>query len=330
MCLALTVGAGFLSGQMFVNQSAASAILVIALHTSATGAERLLDALIGGGVVLVISVLVFPADPLRLTDEASRYVGATLSDALGEIEDQIAGRTPAECSWPMHTGQNVHLALAQLATARSTARIIVRVAPRHWHRRAEIELVIDRSTQLDLLGNSILSLLRAVHAALADGATLDPEVSATVHTMRVAARAIAEHGVDLGPHIPDVADPGPLRDAAAAPPAARYRPLLAALADTCLRELRRLRSQPCPVHRPGTAGSCDDTGWAPEPSAEHLEAYLPIEAHGLRRGSSGASESSGTAAPRTRPNCTHCRGSIASSSQSTTVRTRFAGIATRW
>jgi uncharacterized membrane protein YgaE (UPF0421/DUF939 family) len=50
MCAALAVGGGFFGhGLMFVNQTAASAILIIALHRSGSGSERLVDALIGGG-----------------------------------------------------------------------------------------------------------------------------------------------------------------------------------------------------------------------------------------------------------------------------------------
>jgi hypothetical protein len=50
---------------MFVNQTAASAILILALHRPGSGTERLVDALIGGGVVVVIGVLLVPADPHR-------------------------------------------------------------------------------------------------------------------------------------------------------------------------------------------------------------------------------------------------------------------------
>ena len=47
---ALAVGGGFFEqGALFVNQSATSAILMIAVAGAATGSERLSDALIGSG-----------------------------------------------------------------------------------------------------------------------------------------------------------------------------------------------------------------------------------------------------------------------------------------
>jgi hypothetical protein len=209
---------------MFVNQSAASAILVIALRNSATGIERLVDALVGGGVVLVISILLFPADPLRVLNEASRNLGATLRDALGDLGEQISRGTPADRSWPMTTGQNVHVALAQLAQARATARSTV---------------VMRASNELDLLGNSILGLLRAAHAALADGEPLDARITTVLRLLRAEASAIAEHGLD--PAEPRWADWPRLAPVGRSPRATDRGPLLAALADACLRDLQRLR-----------------------------------------------------------------------------------------
>src|SRR3954468_11562547 len=85
---ALAFGGGpFGQGLMFVNQTAASAILILALHRPGSGTERLVDALIGGGVVVVIGVLLVPADPHRLLDDAARGVFAAVRDALAELRD---------------------------------------------------------------------------------------------------------------------------------------------------------------------------------------------------------------------------------------------------
>ena len=127
MCAALAVGGGFIGqGLMFVNQTAASAILIIALQRSGSGSERLLDALIGGGVVLVISVLL-PAAPLRLLSEATQSLGAALRAALTQLDEQITCGAPAEPAWLLAATQRIHGELAQLAQARITARRIVRV-----------------------------------------------------------------------------------------------------------------------------------------------------------------------------------------------------------
>jgi uncharacterized membrane protein YgaE (UPF0421/DUF939 family) len=83
MLVALAVGGGFVGeGMMFVNQAAGSAILVVALTRHGTGAERAVDALVGGGAALLVGVILFPAAPLPRLWGAERAVLDSLADAL--------------------------------------------------------------------------------------------------------------------------------------------------------------------------------------------------------------------------------------------------------
>jgi uncharacterized membrane protein YccC len=94
---ALALGGGFFArGVLFVNQSATSAILMIAVAGPATGPERLVDALIGGGVTLVITVILFPAAPLPLIQDAVQQVFGALRDTLARL---------AEIAWPGPSGR---------------------------------------------------------------------------------------------------------------------------------------------------------------------------------------------------------------------------------
>jgi hypothetical protein len=80
----LIAGAGFVGeGMMFANQAAASAILVVTLHRHGTGGERLIDAVVGGAVALILGVGLFPAEPLSLLRDAERSVLRTLAAASG-------------------------------------------------------------------------------------------------------------------------------------------------------------------------------------------------------------------------------------------------------
>jgi uncharacterized membrane protein YgaE (UPF0421/DUF939 family) len=59
---------------LLVNQAGASAILVMALHRPHGGSQRLLDALVGGAVAILIGAVLFPADPRKLVADAARGV----------------------------------------------------------------------------------------------------------------------------------------------------------------------------------------------------------------------------------------------------------------
>src|ERR1700733_5166379 len=85
--VAVLAGVGFVGeGMMFANQAASSAILVVTLHQHGTGAERAVDALIGGGVALVLGVLLFPVQPLSLVREAERDVLESLAATLDQTK----------------------------------------------------------------------------------------------------------------------------------------------------------------------------------------------------------------------------------------------------
>jgi uncharacterized membrane protein YgaE (UPF0421/DUF939 family) len=162
MLIALAIGFGFFAeGMMFANQAAAAAILIVTLHRSGTGSERVVDALVGGAVALVIGVLLFPAHPLSLLEEAERDVLRSLARMLERVCEALRTNRPAPHDFALEKGYEIHQLLAALARARSTARANVRVAPRRWRLRAAVNAEIRRTAQLDLLANAVLGLVRA-------------------------------------------------------------------------------------------------------------------------------------------------------------------------
>ena len=103
---------------MFINQTASSAILVIALHRTGTGPERLIDALVGGGVALTMAVLLFPAAPLPLIRDATQAVFAALGEALDHLGEVLAGQTRPDAAWaPGHAYRCPHHGRADRAGA---------------------------------------------------------------------------------------------------------------------------------------------------------------------------------------------------------------------
>jgi uncharacterized membrane protein YgaE (UPF0421/DUF939 family) len=177
MCLAAVIGRDFVgAGAMFVNQTAASAILVIALHRTGTGPERLIDALIGGGVALTMAVLLFPAAPLPLVRDATQAVFAALAESLDHLGKVLAGQAHPDAAWTLSTGQHIHGRLATLTDAHTTAVRIVRLAPRRWRDRMPVRRAEAHWGELNLLAGTVLSLLRvATAAARADVAVPSPQ-----------------------------------------------------------------------------------------------------------------------------------------------------------
>jgi len=123
LAAALALGGGlFGQGVLFVNQSVTAAILMIAVAGTAAGSERLSDALIGGGVALVISVVVFPAAPLPLIQDAVEQVFAALRDTLARLAELAGTGETASPEWALGVGQRIERQLAGLQQARWAAR----------------------------------------------------------------------------------------------------------------------------------------------------------------------------------------------------------------
>jgi uncharacterized membrane protein YgaE (UPF0421/DUF939 family) len=177
------LGAGFLgNGMMFANQAASSAILVVVLHDSATGAERELDAVVGGAVALVVGVLAFPAKPLPRLREAESAVLGSLATTLEGLVSLLRARAPAEEDWTLTAAYDLHQRLANLTEARSSARANVRIAPRRWRLRGVVDAEDRRLARLHLLADAVLGLVRAAAGALEDGealpASLEQQIAA--------------------------------------------------------------------------------------------------------------------------------------------------------
>ena len=172
---AVVAGVGvFGEGMMFVNQSAASAILVVALHRHGTGSERLVDALVGGGVAGVIGVGLFPAEPLRVLRDAEQQVLRSLAGSLAHLATLLGTGTPPQAGWTLAAAQDIHQQLSGLAQARMTARANVRIAPRRWRLRGAVAAEDQRVARFDLLAGASLSLIRAASDALDGSAELLP------------------------------------------------------------------------------------------------------------------------------------------------------------
>jgi uncharacterized membrane protein YgaE (UPF0421/DUF939 family) len=149
-------------GMMFANQAAASAILVVTLHRHGTGSERVVDALVGGALGLILGVVMFPAHPLLLLHRAERSVLRTLADLLSEALARTHPRPLPDEGFALSAGYTIHRQLAMLAQARSTARTNVRVAPRRWRMRPAVDRENERTARLDLLADAVLGLVRTL------------------------------------------------------------------------------------------------------------------------------------------------------------------------
>ena len=193
LCAAVFIGHGYIGqGMMFANQTVISAILVLALYRSNVGFERIYDALIGGAVAIVFAIVLFPADPLKVLRSARIGVLGVLHGVLSRAADFATGRREAPPDWPLSAVDRVHEQLGGLIEARTTARQVVRVAPRRWGLRDSVRAADHQAVHVALLAGSVLQLARAVAPAVDGCCARLPQPVHSVLVVLGAATALAD------------------------------------------------------------------------------------------------------------------------------------------
>ena len=174
-------------------QAAASAILVVALHQPGADVpfQRLVDALIGGGLAIVLARFLFPVDPLELVRKEARTLRGRLADALVEVARALDEGDTERAKRALRRVDEVDD--RPLEEALSLARDVVRKAPRRRPLRKRLDALSVAWRELELtatdaravatgalrvLGEgseSARALAPAAHAAAAAVRTTDPE-----------------------------------------------------------------------------------------------------------------------------------------------------------
>jgi Fusaric acid resistance protein-like len=195
LCVALAIGRGFIAqGALFFNQAAVAAILILTVHTRAEAAGRVIDALIGGGVALVFSLLLFPADPDSVLRRASQSVFAAFDKELRWLEEFLARPAAGGQGWLLSAGQRISRAVEGFDQARATAREIVLLAPGRRSAGAAMARADQSAAYFVTLSSAVLTIGSLAVAAFDAGETLPAGLSGSITELRVAMATAAEGG----------------------------------------------------------------------------------------------------------------------------------------
>ncbi|WP_205877677.1 FUSC family protein [Mycobacterium camsae] len=169
LSVAVLIGRGFFAqGVTFFNQTASAAVLVVVFaHQGSVVNERIVDVLIGGGLALVFSMLLFPVNPVTVLSNARAGVLAALRDILAQVVDAASRPDGLDADWQLPAFDQLHHQLGRLIEARSTARMVTQRSPRRWSARGVIRDADRQAAKLGLLAACVLHLARAVTPALA-------------------------------------------------------------------------------------------------------------------------------------------------------------------
>lgn len=174
--LAILVATAVGGGTPLVVQAASSAVLVATLtSTSALPWTRFFDALVGGGVGLVVMTILLPLNPLSVVRRAADPALAALVDGLHQVARGLRDADPGAVEDALAKLRAAEGRFAALASAVTAAGENVAFAPARWHTRGVLGQYVSGADQLTYALRNVRVLTRRVGTALGDHEPI-PEV----------------------------------------------------------------------------------------------------------------------------------------------------------
>jgi uncharacterized membrane protein YgaE (UPF0421/DUF939 family) len=185
--IVLAMGAALALGgrELLVSEAAVSAILIATLPGGGTGfpPQRFLEALIGGGVALVASVLLFPPDPALHVGRALNRLFADLGRALGDLADALEHGDPEVAERAQERGQALDLHLIAIRQEQLELRETVRFAPPRRGARGQLAMIERSLAPIDYAARDTVVLARNALRFLRSGVIAPPPVWEAVRAL---------------------------------------------------------------------------------------------------------------------------------------------------
>jgi hypothetical protein len=169
-------------------QAAASAILVVALHQPGADVpfQRLVDALIGGGLAIVFARFLFPVDPIELVRDEARTLREHLADALAEVGAALEGRDEQQARAALRLVDQIDD--RRLEDAVALARDVVRKAPRRRPLRRRLDALSVAWHELELMATDARAVATGALRVLEEDTLPADGLAAAVHATADAVR----------------------------------------------------------------------------------------------------------------------------------------------
>jgi hypothetical protein len=191
MTIARTVG----TARVTIAQAAAGAILTVSVANGEAGADRLVDALIGAGVALVFSQLLFSPEPVALLRRAEAAALADMADGL-ELSARSLERDDRETGeLALDRLRGLRDRLAELGRTRRASERVARRSAVWRSQRVPVVRERENAGHLDLLGGSCLLLARTASAA---EASQRDRLAPTIRDLAAALEELASQPGDHG------------------------------------------------------------------------------------------------------------------------------------
>jgi uncharacterized membrane protein YgaE (UPF0421/DUF939 family) len=193
ICVLAMSGALLLGGgSMLVTQAALSGILVATIENPAGALvpDRFFDGLVGGGVALLFSHLLFPLNPMSIVARASAPVFDQLGTALDEVAEALAAGDSERAFNALLQARAIDEDVRRFNDALVVGYETVRLAPPRRKARNQLEIYAIAASQVDHAVRNTRVLARACVRLLRRSGPEAEQLSHAVHALAHAVRSL--------------------------------------------------------------------------------------------------------------------------------------------
>lgn len=173
---------------LVVVQAGISAALLVGVDRRSGGfaPERLEDALVGAAVAVLVSVVLFPIDPVRAIRGRVGPIFATLDRSLSEAATALRDdrMEAADRARSRRVDERV------LVEAVETARSAVRIAPRRRRARGQVDELASAVWHLDPIVRGVRTIAGASHRIVREGGAPRPDLADAIDRLAGALRSL--------------------------------------------------------------------------------------------------------------------------------------------
>jgi uncharacterized membrane protein YgaE (UPF0421/DUF939 family) len=192
--LAILIAVFLGGGNLAVAQAASSAVLVVALtpHPGTLNLDRFIDALVGGGVGLLIISLVLPLNPLTRVRRAAGQALTQLADAVALTARALRDRDAGRARRALVDLRAAEAPYTDLEESLTIGRESATVSPLQWRRRPALDQYRRSAVHIERATRNARVLARRGASVITDDEPIPDTLPGALEVLADAVRTLRE------------------------------------------------------------------------------------------------------------------------------------------
>lgn len=175
-----------------VTQSAATSVLIVTLSPSVSNIEtpRVVDALVGGAAVLLVSMLLLPLDPMRLVKHEADPLLDELARQLHKVGDSLGAGNAGTAAEALQRLRKLQDNLPAMHHAIDAGRETAHLSPFRWRRRATLKRYVASGEHLHRVTHNSGALARRTVTMIEDREPVPPALPDAIRWLAKAVQVL--------------------------------------------------------------------------------------------------------------------------------------------